>query len=176
VIVQSVLLLGDSLIEYGDWHELLQGYLTVNRGIGGETVGELSARLGREMERTAVSDHILIMSGTNNLLQGDRSFPAVFQTMLPRLKLLESTADISVIGMAPMHLPWLQDELLEAVNNELREITRQARCRFLDITSFFHLHCRPIGNPCFLMDGVHFSPHGYRVLAGAIRQHLESFS
>ena len=138
-MVRSVLLLGDSLVEYGDWHELLQGYLTVNRGIAGETVGELAARLGWEIEESAVSDHILIMSGTNNLLLGDRSFPAVFQTMLPRLKLLEPTADISVIGMASMHLPWIQDELLESVNSELKEITSQARCRFLDITPFFHL-------------------------------------
>ena len=30
-----------------------------------------------------------------------------------------------------------------------------------------------LGNPCFLMDGVHFSPHGYKVLAGAIGDMLK---
>jgi len=172
----TVLLLGDSLIEYGDWHELLPEYLSVNRGVAGETVGELSARLGGEIEKTAGPGHILILSGTNNLLMGDQSFPAVFETMLPRLKLMEPGADISVIGIAPMRLPWIKDELMESVNTKLRKTTQQSGCRFLDIAPFFHLHCRPVGNPCFLMDGVHFSPHGYKVLAGAIREHLESFS
>lgn len=40
----TILLLGDSLVEYGDWPELLGGYRTVNRGMAGETVGELSVR------------------------------------------------------------------------------------------------------------------------------------
>ncbi|MDW7773486.1 MAG: GDSL-type esterase/lipase family protein [Desulfobulbaceae bacterium] len=172
---QTVLLLGDSLIEYGDWHELLGGYHVVNRGMAGETVGGLSARLGWETERTADPDHILIMSGTNDLLMGDRNFSAVFATMLPRLKLLEPDADISVVGIAPMRLPGLHEELLQGINCTLRETVLQAGCRFVDIVSCFHLHCRPVGNPCFLMDGVHFSPHGYKVLAAAVREHLESY-
>lgn len=172
--MRTVLLLGDSLIEYGDWQELLPGYLTVNRGVSGETVGELAARLGWETENQEGPEHIVIMSGTNNLLMEDRSFPAIFETMLPRLRMLEPEADISVIGLAPMRLPWVKEDLLTEVNRELRETGVQAGCRFLDLDPYFHLHCRPIGNPCFLMDGVHFSPHGYTVLAEAVREHLEA--
>jgi lysophospholipase L1-like esterase len=174
--MQTLLLLGDSLIEYGEWDDLLPEYLTVNRGVSGETVGELSTRLGWEVERVAEPDHIFIMSGTNNLLMGDQSFPAVFTTMLPRLKQLESKADITVVSLAPMSLPWIPATTLESVNSTLKEAACEAGCLFLELASLFHLHCRPVGNPCFLPDGVHFSPHGYRVLATAVREHLETLS
>jgi len=174
--MRTLLLLGDSLIEYGDWNELLPEYLTVNRGMAGETTGELSARLGWEVERVADPHHILIMSGTNNLLMGDQSFPAVFVTMLPRLKQLEPEAGITVISLAPMSLPWIPANTLESVNSVLKETAYQAGCLFLELSSSFHLYCRPVGKPCFLTDGVHFSPHGYNVLATAVREHLETLS
>lgn len=170
---QTVLLLGDSLVEYGDWPELLGGYRTVNRGMAGETVGELSARLGREVEGIADPDHIVIMSGTNDLLMGDQNFPAVYATMLPRLKMLEPEANIGVVGIAPMLLPWITEESLAKLNSALRQTVAGAGCRFLDLMPFFQLYCRPVGNPCFLADGVHFSPHGYTVLADAVHHHLE---
>ncbi len=172
--MQTLLLLGDSLIEYGNWNELLPGYLSFNRGVAGETVGELSARLGWETERTAEPDHIFIMSGTNDLLMGDQSFPAILATMLPRLKLLEPESGITVIGIAPMRLPWIHENVLESVNSELKETAQRAGCFFLELSSAFHMHCRPVGNPCFLVDGVHFSPHGYSVLAAAVLEHLET--
>ena len=172
--MHTLLLLGDSLIEYGDWHELLPGYQSINRGSAGETVGELSARLGWEIERVAEPNHIFIMSGTNNLLMGDHSFPAVYATMLPRLKLLEPESGITVIGLAPMRLPWIHENVLESVNSKLKETAQRAGCFFLELFSAFHIHCRPVGTPCFLDDGVHFSPHGYTVLATAVQEHLET--
>lgn len=172
--MRTVLLLGDSLVQYGDWQELLPGYQCFNQGVEGETVGGLAARLGWEVERVSEPDHIVIMSGTNNILMEDRSFPVIFETMLPRLILLEPEADISVVGIAPMRLPWVKEDLLLEVNKELQEKVVDAGGRFLDVTPDFEMHCRPVGNPCFLMDGVHFSPHGYRVLGGAVRGHLES--
>ena len=172
--MQTLLLLGDSLIEYGDWNTLLSEYATVNRGMAGETTGELSARLGWEVERIDDPDHILIFSGTNDLLMGDRSFPAVFATMLPRLRQLEPEAKVTVISLAPMHIPWQPIHEIESANADLGETAHRAGCLFLDLFPAFQMFCRPVGNPCFLADGVHFSPHGYEVLAGAIRSHLES--
>ncbi len=174
--MQTILLLGDSLIEWGDWDELLPEYSTINRGLAGETVGELSARLGWEVEQVDDPDHVFILSGTNDLLMGDRNFPLVLGTMLPRLKLLLQEPVVTVISLAPMTLPWIQAEELAAVNKELEQTAVQSGCLFLELLPFFDLYCRPVGNPCFLMDGVHFSPHGYRVLADAVLEHLKLHS
>jgi len=40
-----VLFLGDSITEQGMWHEWLPEVPTLNRGIGGDTVHEVQARL-----------------------------------------------------------------------------------------------------------------------------------
>jgi lysophospholipase L1-like esterase len=170
--MRTILLLGDSLVEYGDWPELFKEYVTVNRGVAGETVGELSARLAWELEDMISPDHILIMSGTNNLLMGDDTFPAVFKTMLPRLRMLEPEAEIVVIGLAPVQVPWIRDDLPAKVNSRSKKSVLEAGCRFLDIMPDFEVYCRPVGNPCFLPDGVHFSVQGYRVLAEAVRKDL----
>ena len=171
--MKTILLLGDSLIEYGDWSELLPGYRTMNRGVAGETVGELAGRLGREVDMDEDPDEIVILSGTNNMLMGDEGFPVIFETMLALLRQLCPESGVTVIGLPPVTLPWLEQTRLARVNTVLAETVQAAGCAFLDLDPAFDLQCRPVGNPCFLMDGVHFSPHGYRVLAGAIRAHLE---
>jgi len=170
--MKTVLLLGDSLIEYGDWSTLLPGYRAFNRGAAGETVGELAGRLGREVDLEDDPDWIILLSGTNDLLMGDESFPAVFNTMLPSLRQLCPESRVTVIGLPPVVLPWIPRERLEAVNSGLSEIAERNGCVFLNIVPVFDLYCRPVGNPCFIVDGVHFTPHGYRVLAEAIRSGL----
>jgi len=174
--METILLLGDSLIEYGDWSTLLPGYQAINRGIAGETVGELAGRLGREIDLEKDPEKIIILSGTNNMLMGDESFPVVFETMLPRLRQFCPGTLVTVTGLAPLPLPWVTRERVEQVNLALERTAATAGCSFLDLSPVFDLYCRPVGNPCFLPDGVHFSPHGYQILAGAIIRHLKSLS
>lgn len=169
--MESVLLLGDSLIEYGDWDILLPGYSVVNRGSAGETVGGLAGRLVDDINSMDDPDWIVILSGTNDLLMGEYTFPAVFETMLPLLQQFCPQTEIIVVGLAPMRRVL---HAVEGANSWLEKIALKAGCRFLDLSGPFHLRCRPVGNPCFLMDGVHFSPHGYKVLAGAVGDVLKT--
>ncbi|MHB8810800.1 MAG: GDSL-type esterase/lipase family protein [Desulfobulbaceae bacterium] len=172
--MENILLLGDSLIEYGDWSSLLPEYRIMNRGIAGETAGELAARLGRELDPDSDPRHIIILSGTNDLLMGDATFPAVFETMLPLLRQFCPEAVVAVVGLAPMTVPGLVAARICQANRALSAAALSAGCSFLDPAAEFALHCRPRGNPCFLMDGVHLSPHGYRILANIIRSHLQT--
>lgn len=169
--MESVLLLGDSLIEYGDWDILLPGYRAINRGVAGETVGGLASRFVDDINSIEDPDWMVILSGTNDLLMGNHTFPAVFETMLPLLRQFCPHTDIIVVGLAPMQMVL---HSVEAANSWLKKITLKAECSFLDIVELFYLRCRPVGNPCFLPDGVHFSPHGYRVFAGAVDDILKT--
>lgn len=168
--MESVLLIGDSLIEWGDWETLLPGCGTINRGIAGETAKDLAGRLGDEVNRIDDPDWIVVLSGTNDLLMGDSFFPAVFETMLPLLRRLCPGSRIMVIGLAPMRMVL---RAVEEANEWLEKTAFAAGCSYLDLTEPFALHCRPAGNPCFMMDGVHFTSHGYKVLAGAVKSMLE---
>lgn len=168
--METLLMLGDSLIEWGDWESLLPDYQVINRGFAGETVGGLAARLAEEIDMNQGADRIIILSGTNDLLMGDESFPAIFETMLPRLQLLYPDTEIIVVGLAPLQMAL---RMAEDVNTRLADVAMASGCRFLDLFEPFDLQCRPVGNPCFLFDGVHFSPHGYKVFAGALASILK---
>ena len=66
----KLLMLGDSLVEWGDWAKHLPGVAVINRGVAGEMTEELSDRLMDEIDACPDPDAVLIQSGTNNLLFG----------------------------------------------------------------------------------------------------------
>ncbi len=170
--IQTLLMLGDSLVEWGDWQELLPNIQVINRGVAGEHVEELAARLAAEIETIPEPDHILIMAGTNNLLMGSHFFPAIFRSMLPRLSSLYPDSSITLNSIMPMSLPGLTTKITET-NKELQSVADQTNCLFLDMVPPFTKLCLPITRPCFLTDGVHLSTLGYQVWAGEIRRHMD---
>ena len=175
---KTLLMLGDSLVEWGDWANLLPDFQVINRGIAGEYTEELSARLVSEIDAVVDAgeepEYILIMTGTNNLLMGTPYFPVILGSMLPRLIDLCPQSSITLNSIMPMQLRGLTQESITAANNELREVARQSGCHFLDTTAPFHEQCLPVTMPGFLNDGVHLSTRGYQVWAGAIKKHLEA--
>ena len=175
---KTLLMLGDSLIEWGDWETLLPDFRVINRGIAGEHTEELSARLVSEIDAVvdagAEPEYILIMTGTNNLLMGSPYFPVILGNMLPRLVALCPHSSITLNSLMPMQLRGLAQESVTAANNELRDAAEQSGCHFLDMTGPFIEQCLPVTKPCFLNDGVHLATRGYQVWAGAIEKHLET--
>ena len=175
---RKLLMLGDSLVEWGDWESLLPEIQVINRGIAGEHTEELSARLVSEIDAVLDAgtepDYILLMTGTNNLLMGSPYFPAILGSMLPRLAALCPNSSITLNSLMPMQIRGLVQESITAANNELRDTAQQSGCRFLDMTDPFTEQCLPITKPGFLNDGVHLSTRGYQVWAGAIKEHLDT--
>ncbi len=175
---KTLLMLGDSLVEWGDWESLLPEMQIINRGIAGEHTEELSARLVSEIDAVLDAgtepDYILLMTGTNNLLMGSPYFPAILGSMLPRLTDLCPNSSITLNSLMPMQLRGLAQESITAANNELRDAAKRSGCRFLDMTGPFTEQCLPVTKPCFFNDGVHLATRGYQVWAGAIKRHLET--
>ncbi len=168
----TVLMLGDSLIEWGDWDTLLPDMRVINRGVAGEHTEDLSARLVEVVDNIREPNHILLMSGTNNLLMGNSFFSAILIGMLPRLKSLCPKSVITLNSIMPMRFKGLAEEAVTAINLELRDIAERNDCCFLDMVKPFTEQCLPITKPCFLNDGVHLSTRGYQVWAREIRRHL----
>ena len=171
---QPLLMLGDSLIEWGDWPELLPGHNIINRGMAAETVEGLAGRIFLEIENHDTCDSLLIMSGTNNLLMGDTLFPAIFSSMLARIRLLSPKIEIIVNGLFPM--PAASSKDIIQVNEELARICQREQCGFIDAQTTFAMHCRPVTHPCFHSDGVHLTGRGYRTWAKAINTFLQTVS
>ncbi|XOF34397.1 MAG: GDSL-type esterase/lipase family protein [Candidatus Electrothrix sp. YB6] len=165
---KSLLMIGDSLVEWGDWETLLPDMQVINCGIAGEHTEELSARLACELEAVQEPDYILLMSGTNNLLMGSLYFSSIFAGMLPRLVNLCPDSTVTVNSIMPMRGSGLPEVSIAAANRKLRKVTEQNSCSFLDMTEPFTEQCLPVTKPCFLNDGVHLSTRGYQVWAGEI--------
>jgi len=169
---QTLLMLGDSLIEWGDWPELLFEYNIINRGRAGETVEGLAGRVFPEIESHGDYTSILIMSGTNNLLMGDTLFPLIFSSMLARIQLLIPKTTLIVNGLLPM--PAAPGKDITLVNEKLARICHQQQYGFIDPQTAFAIHCRPITHPCFHPDGVHLTTRGYTTWAKAISTFLKT--
>jgi lysophospholipase L1-like esterase len=167
------LFLGDSLIEYGDWHNLLPDYRITNRGLGGETVQNLAARLGHELSQAGQPDHLLLMSGTNNLLMDDDIFPAIFNTMLKVTAALCPDTAVTVNSLLPMRIDWRPAEVIVDMNEKLQQTTHESGTHFLDIHSLFLEQSLNNAGNCFSMDGVHLSGFGYQVWAAGLEAHFK---
>ncbi len=169
--MKQVLMLGDSLVEWGDWEVLLPEVAVINRGRAGEFLAELSYRLDDELEASPEQDAILLQSGTNDMLSGDAGFPVIYTTMLPRLRMMTEDCPIILCSLAPM--PIIPVPRLRAVNQQLQDLAAGIEhCHFLDLVGPFTEQCLPITHPGFLNDQVHFSTRGYQVWAGEIRRCL----
>jgi lysophospholipase L1-like esterase len=168
----SLLMLGDSLVEWGDWGKHLPGVAVINRGIAGEMTEELAVRLMDEIEACPDPDAVLLQTGTNNLLVGYMVFPVMLTTMLQRLRLCYPNAPIILCSLMPMPIVAAHD--LEEVNRELARVAATTdRCHYLDLVGPFHERCLPITHPGFLNDQVHLSTRGYQVWADEIRRCLQ---
>ena len=164
--MKRILFLGDSLVEYGDWRRLLPEFSVINRGISGETLAELSVRIADELGAHPGAEALVLQSGTNDLWNGNPAYPAIYRTLLPRLRLLLESDAVPVIlcGLAPVSLA--PPDTIAAINDELREIAAGvANCRFLDMREIF---AAATDGPLFESDGVHFTDKGYAAWAGAL--------
>ncbi len=169
--MKQCIFLGDSLIEFGDWNTLLPEFRIENRGRAGETVEELATRLGGEIETAGEADHLLLMSGTNNLLMGDEHFPAIFESMLRIIPVLLPDTTVTVTSLLPMSADWLAAGDVIRINAALGAVAAKNNSHFLDIHGLFQRRCK--GDDCFTMDGVHLSDSGYRIWADGLRSHFK---
>lgn len=174
--MERLVLIGDSLTEWGNWEDLLRGYRVLNLGVSGETTRGLYAR--RDLIRSALCDRdcIFVMSGINDILMGDEdvvTFIKVFTRFL-----LETPLDLKITlqGLLPVCGDFIDYLNTVRVNNEaIAELAKALGVGFLDLYSRF---VDPQGIPIrgyFDNDGVHLSLDGYRVWGSAILGQLADF-
>ena len=168
------LFLGDSLIEFGDWQEMFPGVLVHCRGVAGETVGGLLARLKSTVAGIDSPDLVLIMSGINNVAMEDFTLIGSYEKIIQLLVTRFPQARIMITSLLPVRLPWLSDTVVPKVNNAmLRRLAEQTGVTLLDIYGNFIDEQGRIKGDCFLADGVHLSTQGYRVWADALACFLD---
>ena len=161
-----VYLLGDSLIDYGEWHRRLPGYRTISSGVPGERAGELLRRLPVKAV-TRVPDALVVMTGTNNIVFGDFSFIDAIENIITRLQDQFALAPILVTSLLPYEIPGISDTIC-AANDGLRKVCRQSGAVYFDLYTPFEDSAAGL----FDYDGIHLSNSGYELWASVLDEYL----
>ena len=159
----QITLLGDSLIEWGEWDGLLPGSLT-NHGVAGETTEEIAGRAAAAV--TGDEDAVVLWTGTNDIALG---IP-LEQSREHLVELLTTVRDeapeAQVVIMAVPPLPWAQPEV-DAYNAVIREEATGVGATVVDAAD-------ALAEPgARSPDGVHIEPSGYEAVARLITSALE---
>ena len=128
-----VLFLGDSITEQGVWHEWLPGLPTLNRGIGGDTVHEVQARLDRAVNEPTV---ISLLVGTNDLsgIGPSHEVPVIaaqFRRLVAELHRRAPEACLIVNSVMPRRASFADQ--VRALNREYLAIAADAGATYLDL-------------------------------------------
>lgn len=169
--MKTLLLLGDSLIEYGDWQAAFPASRCLNCGVAGETVQGLLMRLPTILHRGVAPDAVVIMAGTNNLAMDDFYFVPQYEEILRLLRSAAPNAKIVVNSLLPVNFSWQPATLVPNLNTRLAAMCRQLDAYYLDLYSLF-LAALDSGESVFEDDGVHLSATGYDLWHQALRRVL----
>lgn len=165
-----VLLLGDSLIDYGEWHRRLPGCRIISSGVPGERSRELLYRLSKPSSRD-FPDLVVLMSGTNDLLSGDLNFTAHLEQVALLLRQWFPDAAILLTSLLPFqisaHIPGLRDTIVSA-NRELKALAKKLGCHYFDLFN----HFEQSNDALFDYDGVHLNNRGYRLWARELERYI----
>lgn len=161
-----LLLLGDSLIDYGEWHRRLPEYRTISSGIPGETTSGLLSRLPSGLSG-GDPDGIILMSGTNDLMLGYQDFVQTLDQISVILRSNFPQSEMIITSLLPYEIPGLL-ELIRSVNEELTCVAEKNDCHYFDLFAEFENSFAPL----FDYDGVHLSNSGYELWAQCLIENL----
>ena len=169
---KKCLFIGDSLVEFFNWHNRFPEQRIFNFGQAGETAEGLAARLPGIIKRYENVDLIMIMTGTNNIAMEDYGFLVTYEKVISQLQKAYPAAKIIITSLLPMELYWLGDAV-PRVNKRLQEISRHFAVHYLDLYPLFLGPDSKQNAACFEADRVHLSLQGYEVWADALEDILE---
>jgi lysophospholipase L1-like esterase len=166
-----VVFLGDSITEWGVWEGWFPDLHTANRGISGDTVGEVLARLDSAIDNPRI---VSLMIGTNDLHGLGRSRrPADIadqvQHLLVEIRTRAPMAPVLLNSVLPRSA--LFAERIRELNDRYEQVAGENGATFVDLGPAFadrHGALRRELTP----DGIHLTAAGYAAWVAVLEPHL----
>ena len=175
----DIVMAGDSLIERCEWHELYPSFTVKNRGIGGDVISGLKARLD-QIKKTKPRK-LFILIGTNNIIFGqDVDLMKIYYGELMHAlddMFDEDECEIYFLSLAPMsqEMNGRFGVSPEYINGEVN-VMLEDMCDAYDYTYINIFNALADENGFIEMDnttdGIHFSAKGYLVVKGCIDPYI----
>ena len=165
----DVVFLGDSLTDGYDLEKYYPQYLTLNRGIGGDTTFGLEKRL--KVSVYDVKPKVAVM------LIGANNFDTMFDNYEDILKGFKENipeTEVVLLSLTSMGDAWGRNNQKAAYNNvKIRLLAEKYGYEFVDLYSpLFNLETGEIYAE-YTTDGGHLTPMGYEVVTNAVAPTLK---
>ncbi len=164
----QVLLLGDSHIAHFYWQSRMPSYKVNNLGVPETTAADLLASLPGIKKQVTYTDVIMIMVGTNDVLNGNYEFINTLKQIIVQLSHDFPAAEVLVSSLFPMELPDLPNHTITNLNSHIEAFAMQTGCCFLDT---YH-RLTNVDQPIFLEDGINITEAAYEAWARALLEHI----
>ncbi len=165
----SFLFLGDSLVADNNWQPRMPFCTAHNCGVSGSTAQDLLDSLPALSRRVPSPLAILVMIGTNDVLAERYTFVDTLRQIIIQLSKDFPTTEVIITSLLPMKLPFLAEDTVAQLNNQIEQITIQTGCCYLDIHKKF-LQARDI--ELFHEDGVHITRRAYELWTRTLLEHV----
>lgn len=174
---RNIVMLGNSLTERGAWADILQDSLVLNRGIGGDCVAGMTARLGAIVAGKPRA--IFLMAGVNDLIFSKITPEALlgqYERLLDAIRTASPRTTVFIQSLLPLDETQNEEYFagknvhIETFNALLRETARQRGLDYIDIRSRM---ARDGKMPAeYTVDGIHLNAAGYAVWSDVLRPYL----
>jgi lysophospholipase L1-like esterase len=169
-----VVFLGDSITEWTAWEDWFPNLPTVNRGIGGEAIGDVLQRLPSALVAPRA---ISLLIGTNDLHGLGKStdvdeIAQQMQTLVGAIQRIAPSAPLFITGVLPRST-YFRDRII-ALNGHYRRITADSGATYVDMWPVLAGDRGAIRSE-FTVDGLHLSIAGYAAWVDVLRPHLDRF-
>ncbi len=164
----SIVFAGASLIDHGEWNELLKNSRIVNRGISGDKIADLQSRID-----CIIKFHpskIFIMIGLNDILS-NKSIHIISATLCFLIDKIHSQSpqtSIYLNSLLPVNRPAVVNDKINfeiiKLNKLYQTISQEKNCYYIDLYANFK---DENGNlkAGLTEDGIHLNADGYYLWA-----------
>ncbi len=168
----SIMMLGASLNDWAEWHEILGDARVINRGIRGSTSGQVLERLQNVIVGSPAK--IALMVGLNDLDQG-----GVIDTVIDNHRVLlgwlgenRPGTELILQSILPVNPSFYTgpatNESIASLNRQLESLCRDfSTCQYLDVGALL-VDERGRLDARYTYDGVHLNGDGYQVWKNAL--------
>lgn len=175
---RNVVMLGNSLTERGLWSEYFQRSAVLNRGIGGDCVAGMMARLAPIVAGEPRA--IFLMAGVNDLIFSTISPEALlsqYQRLLDAIRQASPRTKVFIQSLLPLdeaqNEQYFKDKnaRIAAFNALLREAAARRSLTYIDLWSRMARDGRMPRERT--VDGIHLNAAGYAVWVEALSPYLK---
>jgi lysophospholipase L1-like esterase len=168
----SIVFLGNSLIDSYEWHEAFRSSRVINRGINGDRLNHLINRLDPIL--IGKPEKIFIMAGTNDLAAGKepKVIVELVKDLIGEIKKHSPRTKLYVYSILPTDKYAGRDqEAIKEINLELKDLSNQLDFIFIDLYPSFADENEELIQE-YTYDGLHLNQRGYEQWVSLTKQYI----